>query len=235
MNRNSALMWFPAIKAAGLPVPRTVFVPYDHRACLPIFDGEPSGEFTRLVEAIGKAIIEVGSPVFVRTDLSSAKHSGPQAYRIADSEPIGQAVASTIEDNEMKFWMERSGPKAFMVRQFLDLDAPFTAFSGLPISREWRLFADGEHVICLHPYWPAQALANYVRGVPDWREKLAELHRVPLNIIELGGMAVRAAKVCGGGAWSVDFAQDRAGKWWLIDMAVAKASWHWPGCPEATR
>jgi len=44
-------------------------------------------------------------------------------------------------------------------------------------------------------------------------------------------MAIEAAKVCDG-RWSVDFARDRSGKWWLIDMALMAASWHWPGCPN---
>jgi hypothetical protein len=46
---------------------------------------------------------------------------------------------------------------------------------------------------------------------------------------ELKEMAIKAATVCGGDC-SVDFAMDNSGKWWLIDMAQAECSWHWPSC-----
>ena len=30
-------------------------------------------------------------------------------------------------------------------------------------------------------------------------------------------------------SWSIDFAKDSEGRWWLIDMALAEQSWH-PEC-----
>jgi len=39
-------------------------------------------------------------------------------------------------------------------------------------------------------------------------------------------MALRAVRAVGKGSWSVDFALDANGKWWLIDMALAADSWH---------
>jgi hypothetical protein len=51
VNRNSALVWLPPVEAAGLPVPRTITVPYDHRSTRSIF-GEHSDEFDRLVKAV---------------------------------------------------------------------------------------------------------------------------------------------------------------------------------------
>lgn len=229
MNRNSALIWLPSIEKAGLPVPKTVIVPYDHHACAPVFYGQSSTEFERLVEAVAKAAVEVIHPIFIRTDLSSAKHSGPTAYRIGRGEAPGKAVFSTLEDNEMKFWMGRYGPSAFLVRQFLELDAPFTAFHNFPVAREFRFFANSKCVRCWHPYWPAESLEEHRPSREDWRECLTELHQVP-KVPELWLMAVAAAKACGGGEWSVDFCLDVHGKWWLLDMATAEDSYHWPGC-----
>ena len=233
MNRNSALLWFPKIKAVGLPVPQTVFVPYSHPECLSIFDGGESAEFDRLVIAIREACGEIGYPAFIRSDLTSAKHSGPSAYKITGTDTVIQPLMETIEDNEMKLWLERDGPLAIMVRQFLVLPAPFTAFGGLPISHEWRLFADADQVLCWHPYWPEEALKDYGDGLPsDWRDQLALMHREPSELPGLKTMAVQAARVCGGGIWSVDFCQDDNDKFWLLDMAVAENSYHWPGCQE---
>ena len=232
MNRNSALRWFPPIASAGLPVPHTLMVPYSHYDILPIFDGEPSQEFDRLKEAVGNAAIEVGIPSFLRTDLTSAKHCGPGAYCITDAAKCGQQIFKTLEDTEMKFFMERAGPEAMIVREFLILDAPFTAFHGLPIAREWRIFTDDAHLFCQHPYWPTEALEGHVDSVVDWKKQLTELHREPQGV-DLGAMAMQAVKACGGGEWSVDFACDVAGKWWLIDMATMRDSYHWPGCDKS--
>ena len=77
----------------------------------------------------------------------------------------------------------------------------------------------------------AEALEGHVHDVPDWRDLLAESHVLSAeDLAALDRMAFRAARACGGGKWSVDFALDRAGKFWLIDMAVAEDSYHWPGC-----
>ena len=182
MNPNSALIWLPALERAGLPTPKTIIVPYSHHDCLSIFDGEDSEEFSRLSTAVMKAARQIGFPVFIRTDLSSAKHSGPRAYKI-ELDGQNQPIAETLEDNELKFWMERNGPQALLVREFLTLEAPFTAFSGFPVAREFRFFADPERVHCWHPYFPADAIKRPSR--PDWRERLTEI-----QALDGGGNAV---------------------------------------------
>lgn len=233
MNPNSALNWLPKIEAVGLPTPKTIIIPYAHHECAGIFYGEKPEEFESLIQSVRTACEEISYPVFIRTDLASAKHSGPSAYKIDSVELIECTLFNTLEHNEMAFWMEREGPQAILVREFLTLDAPFTAFRGLPIAREWRLFSDGVNVICAHAYWPAESLEGHVsRDVPDWREKLAELEMIPAEMPELERMAITAAAAQGSGSWSVDFCRDVAGKWWLPDMAVMADSFHWPGCPN---
>lgn len=234
MNPNSAMIWFPAIEAAGMKVPKTTMVPYNHSACLSIFDGEECPEFNRLVTATEEAAEVIGYPVFIRTDLSSAKHSGPVAFRADSRERIMQCLARTIEDNEMKFWLEQHGPQAIMVRKYLNLHYTFTAFHGMPVAREFRFFADARTVFCAHPYWPEDALERHCYE-PAWREKLALLNEMPSNYGELCALAMQAAAVAGEGQWSIDFAMDCDGGWWLIDMARMENSWHWPGCPNAAR
>jgi len=158
MNPNSALLWLPKIHEAGLPVPRTIVEPYSHHDCLSIFDGERSPEFERLIGVVQAACEQIGYPCFLRSDLGSAKHDGPRAYRIDEAKRAGSVLYATIEDQEMQFWLEKEGPAAMLVREFLDLDAPFVAFGGIPIAREWRFFANRDQMFCAHPYWPASAL-----------------------------------------------------------------------------
>lgn len=231
MNPNSALRWLPPIAAAGLPVPKTIVVPYKHHNMHPAFDGERCPALTELAAKVDQVIAEFPCPVFIRTDLGSAKHSGPKAYKV-DDEPCLQGLYRLLEDQEMKFWTVRP-PEAILVREFLTLEAKFEAFCGLPVNREFRFFSDGNKVLCSHPYWPQDALEGHVNegAYPDWREQLQVLQDMSDPEADtLECMAIDAARACGGGTWSVDFAKDVNGKWWLIDMATAADSYHWPGC-----
>src|SRR3990167_4383578 len=163
MNRNSALIWLPKIEAAGLPTPKTIIVPYDHRFFVGGMENhiDLSVHMETLANLVKGACNQVGGyPVFIRTDLGSAKHSGPSAYQINNFKEIKGVLYRLIEDQELKFWLEEEPPEALMVREFLRLDASFTAFHGLPIAREWRFFADGEKVRCFHPYWPVDVIKN---------------------------------------------------------------------------
>jgi len=224
---DSALNWFPPIAAAGLPVPSTEFVLYDPFALYPVLDGEPMGDFP--TEALHDACKRIGFPVFLRTDLASAKHGGPSAFKVDSPDRLMQCVFETFEDNCLK---DIAGAThAFMVRQYVAIQHTFTAFRGLPIGREWRFFADQANVLCHHFYWPEEALTNAQTQGLDWRVQLHELASplVTNDLAALSDMALRAVGAIGAGAWSVDFALDVDGKWWLIDMATAGRSWH-PDC-----
>lgn len=234
MNRNSALIWHPKVESV-YRTPKTIFVPYNHGACVSLMemeDGDPA-PWNDAVTAISEAAEKIGYPVFIRTDLSSAKHAGPKAYKADSMDDVVGVFARTVEDSEMKFWTAQP-PEAIMVRQFLELHHTFTAFRGLPIAREFRFFANGKRVLCSHPYWPADALEDHC-DAEGWQDKLVDLCLTPSNYSELWCAAIVAADACGGDAWSVDFAMDRDGGWYLIDMARMEDSWHWPGCPNGEK
>lgn len=235
INKNSTLIWLPIVEQPGiLPIgissPRTEVIMYNHRLAVSFLEVD-DGSLNLLIATIRKACDKIGYPCFLRTDLASAKHDGPNAYRIDSPDQIPNRIFRTVEDSEMKFWLERCGPQAFLVREFLNLDAPFTAFHGLPIAREWRIFADENKVLCAHPYWPEAALDGHVREPSDWKYLLMNMHKPPAAIKDLYTAAISVAHAIGG-AWSVDFAMDKKGHWWLIDCATAEDSWHWPGCPN---
>jgi hypothetical protein len=224
---NSALLWFPPVAEAGLPVPRTEFVQYDPSSLWPLLDGQPMNGFP--LGELRNACERIGYPAFLRTDLASAKHYGPKAFRVARPDRLEECIFRTFEDNCLKDLS--GGTQAFMVREYLSIDSMFTAFGGLPIGREWRVFADQDGGRCHHFYWPEDAF-SYERNLPaTWQADLAiaatsldEERRASLY-----DMAHRAVRAIGYSAWSVDFALDTSGKWWLIDMATAARSWH-PDC-----
>lgn len=240
MNPNSATYWLPKLQADDLiapHVPRSVIVPYDHPAMICAMEG--GGEYSEwesVVQSVRDAARSIGWPVFIRSCLASAKHDGPNSYKASDVSEVARVLSHTAEDSELKFMFE-GGPTAFIVREFLNLDAPFTAFNGLPVAREWRFFASPDAMICAHPYWPEETIKFY-RGQkepPGWRSQLADLHERPqiTEWVDLESVAMRAAAICDAAtAWSVDFAKDVNGKWWLIDMATMERSWHWPNCEK---
>lgn len=239
-NPTSALFWYPRLQVqTELPLPLTEFVPYDHFRFMLFLEGDPEaanyGDYPREVaQAVGTAIKAVGLPAFVRTDLSSAKHDGPASYRVMLPTDLLPVVSATVSDNEMKFWMAPDrNPQAFLVRQWLDLAGGFRAFGmhGQPghlIAREFRVFVyDDGREGCWHPYWPEHSIEDHRPDRDDWRDVLAEQSRLDdTDRLDLLGMAAEAAGTLQRGSWSVDFAQDRDGDWWLIDMAVADESFH---------
>lgn len=233
----SALVWLKKLTQEPViwNVPRTGIVEFDWMKALPMLDG-------RLVRGFPWATLEralqaIGTPAFLRTDLASAKHDGPPAYRVETPADLRRCVMRTMEDNAMKDLI----PAAFLIRQWLDLEAPFAAFGGHPIAREWRFYANKGGVVCRHFYWPEEAIEfRPGQGGPappdDWKAQLAEIAKDPVRseLDLLTAWASAAARRClkCAPAWSVDFAHDRRARWWLIDMAPAARSWHPEDCPN---
>jgi hypothetical protein len=250
-NPNSALYWYPRIDgvAGDLPVsvPETEFVEYEFTDSFKLIDGEvpetlPWGEFVA-------AAREVGWPAFIRTDQKSVKHAGPGAYRAEEPDDVPTIVA-VLTDHHVK---AQRHPAALMVREFVDINSLFRAFDGLPIGRELRVFATPDEAICEHFYWPEGAIEDG-RGTPttmdgerelsedEWRQKLSILSKISLGDREHLRVAATDAALALNTAgavpedtvWSVDFAQDADGDWWLIDAALAEDSWHPDDCPIPT-
>lgn len=248
-NLNSALYWYPRLDDAApsltAVIPETEFVAYDFLESVSLMEGDlpqtlPWGEFVEAAET-------VGWPAFVRTDQKSVKHAGPGAYKATEPDDI-PTIMAVLGDYHVK---SNRHPAALMVREFVDINAAFRAFDGLPIGREFRVFASPDGATCEHFYWPGQAIEDG-RGEPialdadttlsdvRWRSLLADLADIPDETLDqLRADAVAAAEsltadgaVPADAAWSVDFAQDTDGDWWLLDVALAEDSWH-PDCPAA--
>lgn len=227
LSKNSALFWLPSLlETDELPVPRTEVIKFMPEDLFPILEDAPPG-LSFSIEDVRDAVNRIGTPCFLRTDLASAKHCGPSAYRINSSanDDLWRTVFQTFEDNCTKFMQEM--PQAFLVREWLTLPAPFTAFDGHPVAREWRLFVENTGVTACF-YWPRASIERRLDAPPtDWETQYRHLARVleHAEFQELEAYARRSVDLIGGDEWSVDFAQDANGKWWLIDMALAAHSW----------
>ena len=136
---------------------------------------------------------------------------------------------------------------AIVFRKWLDLDAGFIAFDGLPINVEARLFINHGVVQCVHPYWPEDAIESWWNSkkifethfntkLPfqindSWKEILESQNDI---VLQSTSILEKYAKLIidrmGNDFWSIDFALGRDGKWYLIDCAAGEVSYHYPNC-----
>lgn len=222
LNKNSMLHWYPMVKNLPIPQPKTEIVLTKDR-WWDILDGHPlpPGDIRTLEEAIQ----EMGYPVFIRTDLASAKHRFLKGSFIEKVEDIPRCLYNLVEANAIRDLFFSS----IVIREFLLLNSTFQAFEGLPIAKERRYFIIDGKVACHHPYWTEEAIQFRGQEPKDWRALLGYINHETSGEIEfLTAYAEQIPSVIEGN-WSVDFAQDINGKWWLIDMALAEESWH-PAC-----
>lgn len=223
--------WWPRIKDLPINVPETVMIPLDGKVTSYVIDGKPDAPFDAMVEKAIEAAERMGYPVFIRSDEMSNKFDWENSCYVTKSEDMNRNICSILEATMMT--MMGPGFTGVAVREFLELDARFTAFWGnMPVAREIRAFVMNGVLECWHPYWPPASMKS--PSISNWREVLTELQtytsddiKTVTEIVEIVGKAL-------GGYWSVDVCQTKNGVWYVTDMAVGEHSYHWGTCPHAS-
>lgn len=237
MNKTSMLYWYPKIcKIARFRTPRTLFLKMPKAARLGFYhffdneDGEMYADphMRAFIDRLGGLGEQVGYPLFLRTHLTSGKHGWRRTCHVEMKDSLLAHVISIIEYSECAS-MPGLDWSVWAVRELLPTTPAFVAFEGMPIVCEFRVFArDGEE-LCWHPYWPAGAIEGHV-GDRNWRRKLRSLQNEPND--EAREIARLASRAVPGDAWSIDVLKTEKG-WYVIDMAPASESYHWPDCENA--
>lgn len=228
--------WWPRLAEVDVPTPQTVGVGMQEEQIEDSSDAEGGFTIKRPVtEDVIDAIETVGGPpAFLRTDQASAKHRMEKASKVDSlgEETVGVHVWNVIEHNEMAGFVGLPY-KTFYIREWLDLAAEFTAFTGTPIAPELRFFLLGGEVMQNGFYWTEDAIRR--PDADDWRERHVELRRTAFSD-ELNDaarfFAKRVADEFDTGYWSVDFALTTHDKWYCIDMAPGELSWHPESCEQ---
>jgi len=214
--------WFPKIKDI-LPVPKTIILnltPEESIEAMNLLDGVMISD--ALYSQIKESAARIGYPLFLRTDQGSAKHDWKDTCYVESEDKLVGHVAALVNWQLMRFL---PAPRALVFRELLPLYSRFKAFDGeLPISRERRFFVEDGKVQCRHPYWPEGAIEK--PDYPDWKEHLSRLNEeMPNEVGYLTALAEVFSRLVPG-FWSVDFAQDKSGQWYMIDAARGELSYH---------
>lgn len=226
--------WFPKLLAAGLPVPRTTIIKMPEvaqRDIWRLFDNEKGATAAAaqpFFEELAAAARDMGFPCFLRSDHTSDKHEWKETCFLSGEDQIKEHVLN------IAYFSECCGMigipwNTWAVREMLPT-MPLGVCPGygdMPICREFRFFVRDGSMVCVHPYWPREALAD---GGADPGLDYEALCDLPIEA-ELCGLAEASGRVLGGD-WSIDILETRRG-WVITDLAEAHKSFHWEGCGHA--
>lgn len=225
IDKNSLAFWFPKVEKCGLPVPRTRIVTTEADLSR-LLDGKTPDGYDDFMGRLGAAVEEVGAPCFLRTGHGSGKHEWVDTCYVGQKAKLGYHVWALVEWSHLVDIMGLP-TDVWAVRELIETKPLFHAFRGhMPITREFRAFADDDEVETILPYWPPGAIER--PDAEDWHVRLHEASTISLDeYVLLSSFALEAVKAVGGGYWSVDFLQDCDGLWWLTDMADGERSYKW--------
>lgn len=228
ISPDSLLLWYPKVKTLDIPQPKTEIVVLTEKELEAAYERIPKS----LLERVEKVIAQKFQlPVFIRTDLSSAKHYWKDSCFYDGTDELWQHLWQVIEFNLCADVMGLPF-KALVIREFIPMDSKFTAFYGdMPVNPERRYFIDKGKVLCHHHYWIEEAIEQSKKpSVENWRELSKEMNTETKDEIKLlTGYAQMVAKVLPG-FWSIDFCRAKDGRQILIDCATGERSWHPKDC-----
>jgi hypothetical protein len=221
--------WYPLLVAADIPTPATAIVRTELDLTM-LIDGEEPEGFAAFLAELGAAAEHLGYPIFLRTGYGSGKHEWVDTCLVPSAADLGQHVFALVEWSNI---VDLFGlpTNTWVVRELLPTQAAFTAFVGMPITKERRYFIRDGEILGFTPYWPPDTISS--PSVPDWRARLDAINEMPPEeVAELSALALRVSAVVPG-AWSVDFLWVPERGWLAIDMAHAEASFCWTEHPNA--
>lgn len=237
VESDSMLIWYPKIKDLPIPQPKTEVLVIEPKDLVPLMNEVVPDAFTEKVKAVCD---RMGYPCFLRTDLASAKHVWKRSCFIGnpnvDRVPLWEHIFEVVSFNLCADIMGLDF-KALVIREFIPMDSRFTAFYGdMPVNPERRYFINDGNVLCHHPYWIEEAIADSKQpSIPNWRKVAKELNIETEEEIELLTSYAEMVAKQFEGYWSVDFCKAKDGRWILIDMARGERSWHQKSCKFALK
>jgi hypothetical protein len=239
MDNNCLSYWFPRLVAAGVPVPKTEILHTDVDLSV-ILDGKKPPGYDEFLVELWQRRRRLGAygDAFLRTGHTSGKHDWtrtcflPAGSMLID---LQSHVFALVEYSAMADMMGLP-TDVWAVREFLPLWSTFSAFRGMPIGVERRLFIRDGKLVCDHGYFPPESIHSPSRK--DWRALLSdhgEIVRLYDSQQQVAAILEQLRTAFPSGYWSVDVCLCRDGRWYVTDCAEGERSFHWPGCPNAPK
>lgn len=218
------LYWYPKIKNLDIPQPKTEWILLSQKEYRATFEGMPNSILEGVMNLIKN---KFNLPVFIRTDLSSAKHYWKKTCYYDGSGGLRQHLFELCEFNHCADMLGLLF-EAIVVREYIQMDSKYTAFEGMPVNPERRYFIKNGKLLCHHSYWIKNAIRR--PSVNNWEHLSDKMNlETPKEIKLLTNYTQQVAMVIKDGFWSIDFCKAKDGRWILIDMAIGERSWH-PQC-----
>jgi len=228
-NKNNMAYWFPLLKQIKMRVPKTILVHTGDCELIGLLDGEMPEKADIFFARLKSAILEIGFPCFLRSGMTSNKHSWKDSCFIESLKNLHGHIGSILEysvlANIAGLPLDYS---IWAVREIIPTKALFYDFHDMPITKERRVFIKDGKLICNHPYWPSNCFKR-----EHSENEIRELQYISDDSYkELQLMAEYIGRWFTG-YWSIDFLLDTKDNWWVTDMAVGERSYHYPGCDKA--
>ena len=226
-NKNNMAFWFPLLKMIKMRVPKTILIHTGNCDLSNMVDGRRVEGIELFLDRMETAIEEIGLPCFIRSGMTSNKHDWKNScYFDGPSNALLSHIYTIVQHSFMANIVGLPlDYSLWAVREIIPTKTIFIDFNHMPITKERRLFIDKGEVICNHPYWPRDCFK-----LEHTEQEFNELQSITTHEEgELKLMAEYVGKYFTG-FWSVDFLQDTAYNWWLIDMAVGERSYHYLDC-----
>jgi len=181
--------------------PKTVKLEWPHWQDLLFVVDEPH-TLDRRMEEVREAVDEVGGPpAFLRTPYRAGKFFDPDDPKITDADSVHRAVRAALRDHGQHMLPKI---RSLAIREWVEIQS-----DGLPYPLEWRFLVRNDGQIGAH--------FDYYFGRDGSHNR-----EPPPEVFSRAREAAKGLEPYDG--WSVDFACDTDGTWWLIDMAEAANS-----------
>lgn len=237
-NPNNFSYWFPRIKDCGLNIPRSVVfdIPEDIMNCF-FFERPSDSEtiknfFEEKIKPEWKDFFGT-SEIFIKNGCFSNKFD----FSTCRSENKIEKVIDSFSNIQYKSFMnDTMGNTEMVIREFIEPDEEWskTIYNGMPLRPEIRVFYDFDEKKVLYSvnYWDWDYCHDRICEDENDKEIYEEVYPKLQDFINLNKNLVENVvnsymeNVVLQGKWSIDMMYSQ-GKWWLIDMALARQSAYW--------
>lgn len=223
-TKNCLSFWYPLVKDL-VPTPKTEIIETECQL-LAFDDGIIPEGWEIFKEQIKQAIEKIGGlPVFIRSGQTSAKFDWERSCYLDNFDKLAQHIFSIVEFSECVSIMGLPY-NVWAVRELLPVKPAFYAFSGMPITQEFRFFVRDGLIEHRQPYWLPKSFEQAEMPESKWWKPLTEISiltpetdKLLSEMTELIGKSI-------GGYWSVDWLKTDKG-WYMTDMATGDDSFKW--------